>query len=283
MTKIHSTAIVDPTAELGDDVQIGPFCIVERDVKIGPRCVLKENVIIRRFTTLGSDNTVDAFTVLGGVPQDLKFDPETASYLLIGNGNVFREGVTISRATGEGKSTIVGNNTYWMTGAHAGHNATVGDNVILVNRAAIAGHAIIGKGAILSAHVGVHQFCWVGEMCMSQGNAIVTQHVPPYCLCAGVTDIVGLNTVGLRRAPHITPEDRHQIKEAFCLLYRRGLTPRDALSKMDEYPDWGQAASKFREFVRKAICASRPHNRGLAKLRSRRSGGGGTENGSDTE
>jgi UDP-N-acetylglucosamine acyltransferase len=269
MTKIHPTAIVDGRAELADDVEIGPGSVVEADVKIGPGTVLRQNVIVRRYTTLGAKNTVDAFTVLGGEPQDLKFDPSTVSYLRIGDGNVFREHVTISRATGQGNATVVGNKTYWMVGTHAGHNATVEDEAILVNGSALAGHSTLGAKAILSAHVVVHQFTWVGTMVMSQGNCATSMHVPPYTIFAGANYVVGLNTIGLRRSPQISIEDRRQIKEAFSLTYRSGLSPARALEKMDACTDWGQAADKYRQFIRRVLTAQKPYNRGLIRLRRR--------------
>ncbi len=265
--KIHPTAVVDPRARLADDVEVGPYSIVEGDVTIGPGTVLREHVAIRRYTTLGAGNFVDANTVLGGEPQDLKFDSRSVTFLRIGDHNVFREGVTISRATGEGKETVVGNKTYWMTGAHAGHNVVVEDEAILVNGSALAGHTILGKKAILSAHVAIHQFCWIGEMAMSQGNAAANMHVPPYVMFTGVSQIVGLNHVGLRRSPDVTEEDRRQVKEAFRLTYRSGLPRAKALDEMDSRTDWGTPAGKFREFIRRVLTASKPYNRGLSGLR----------------
>jgi UDP-N-acetylglucosamine acyltransferase len=267
VAKIHPTAIVDPAAELGDDVEIGPYCIVESDVRIGAGTVLREGVAIRRYTTLGKGNFIDSHTVLGSDPQDLKFDPRNVSYTRIGDNNTFRENCSVSRATKPGNTTVIGNNTYWMIGSHAGHDSSVGDHCILINGSALAGHSELGSRALLSAHVCIHQFCWVGEMCMSQGNAIAVQHVPPYCLFAGVTDVVGLNTVGLRRNPEITTEDRRQIKEAFCLFYRSHLTPDAALERMDACTDWRPAASKFRDFIRRALRAPKPNGRGFGRLR----------------
>jgi len=149
MPKVHPTAIVHPTAVLSDGVEIGAYSIVEADVVIGPGTVLRDHAILRRYTTIGQNNIVDSYAVLGGLPQDLKFNPRTASYLRVGDDNVFREGVTISRATGEGEATVVGNRTYWMTTAHAGHSAVVEDDCILVNGSALAGHTVLGRGAIL--------------------------------------------------------------------------------------------------------------------------------------
>ena len=269
MAKIHPTAIVHHTAVLSDEVEIGAHSIVEADVGIGPGSVMREHAILRRYTTIGQNNIVDSYAVLGGVPQDFKFNPQTVSYLRVGDNNVFREGVTISRATGEGKATIVGNRTYWMTAAHAGHDAIVEDDVILVNGAALAGHTVLGHGAILSAHVAVHQFCWVGEKAMGQGNSATAMHIPPFTLFAGVSRVVSLNVVGLRRSKEISKEDRHQVKEAFDLTYRSSSTLIDALRAMDEHTEWGVAATRFRDFVRRVISARPPFNRGLCPLRRR--------------
>ena len=273
MPKIHPTAIVDPSARLGEDVEVGAYCVIEPDVDVGEGTVLRSNVILRRYTTLGRGNFVDSFSVLGGEPQDLKFDPGTCSYLRIGYRNVFRESTTISRATGEGKTTLVGNETYWMVGAHAGHNAVVKDKAILVNGSALAGHSELGQRSILSSHVVVHQFCWVGEMVMAQGNSAASMHVPPYTmLTVPINSLGGLNSVGLRRAEHISEEDYRQIKEAFRLTYRSGLTPAKALEKMDACADWGEAAGRFRDFVRRVLTAEPPYKRGLCPLLKHRGG-----------
>ena len=272
MASIHPTAIVDPAARLGDDVEVGAYSVIESDVEIGAGTVLRPHAMVRRYTTMGTGNYVDSHAVLGGLPQDYKFDASSKTYLQIGNDNVFREGVTISRATGEGKVTVIGNGTYFMVGAHAGHNAVVHDRVILVNCAAAAGHSEIGTGSILSAYCAVHQFCWVGEMVMVQGGTIMTMHVPPYVIAAApVNRVAGLNSVGLRRAEHISIEDRRQIKEAFRLTYRSGLSAAKALEKMDARADWGEWADKFRRFVRRVVTAEAPNKRGLCQMRSRSS------------
>jgi UDP-N-acetylglucosamine acyltransferase len=269
MPKVHPTAIVHASAQLAEDVEVGPYCVIESDVSIGPRCVLRAGAAVRRYTTMGADNVVDTGCVLGGEPQDLKFSPSTVSYLRIGEGNVFREHVTISRATTPGNATVVGDRTYWMAGAHAGHDSTVESDAILVNGSAIAGHATVGRGAILSAHGVVHQFCWVGERVMVRGNGGATMHVPPYVMIANMNQVVGLNVVGLRRAKDITDQDRAQIKEAFGITYRSGLPMTKALVRMDACQDWGEAALRFREFVRRVLAAKKPYNRGLIPFRSR--------------
>ena len=272
MAEIHPTTIVHPSAVLADGVKIGAYSVVEADVVIGEGSVLREHATLRRYTTIGRNNMVDSHAVLGGLPQDLKFDPRIVSYLRVGDDNVFREGVTISRGTGDGEATLVGSRTYWMMAAHAGHNAVVEDEAILVNGSALAGHTFLGRGAILSAHVVVHQFCWFGERAMSQGNSATSMHIPPFTILAGINSVVSLNVIGLRRSKEVRDEDRRQVREAFDLTYRKNLNTTDALKAMDEHTEWGPAASRFREFVRRVATARPPYRRGLCPLRRRNTG-----------
>lgn len=267
MPRIHPTAIVDAGAKLADDAVIGAYCLVEDDVEIGAGTELRPHAVLRRHTRLGEGNLVDSFAVLGGLPQDLHFEPRTVSYLRIGDHNVIREAVTMSRATRPGGATVVGSHTYWMACSHIGHDATVEDHAVLTNNVVVGGHAAIHRRAILSGGSGVHQFTWVGELVISQGLSGLAMHVPPYTICARINNVVGLNVVGLRRAPDISDEDRRQIKEAFRLTYRAGLTPAQAVEKMDQWPDITPAAAKFREFIRKVLAAEKPFNRGLCPHR----------------
>jgi len=269
MARIHETAIVDPTAELADNVEVGAYCIVAGDVLIGAGTVLRPHASVRRYTTLGEGNLVDTHCVLGGEPQDLKFTPETVSFLRIGDGNVFREGVTISRGTDEGTETRVGDRTFWMANSHAGHNATIDDEAILVNGALLAGHTTVGRRAILSGNAVVHQFCRIGELAMVQGISAITRHVPPFVLVSNDSRVVGLNSVGLRRAEYLDDRDREEIKGLFGEFYRSGLTPPHALEAMDRHEGLGAAAGRFREFIREALWARKPYARGVCPARYR--------------
>jgi UDP-N-acetylglucosamine acyltransferase len=279
MPRIHPTAVVHGGAHLAEDVEVGPFCLVEDEVFIGRGTVLRSHVVVRKFTSMGEGNFVDSFAALGGDPQDLKFDPGMKSFLRIGDHNTFREGVTISRAVGDGLATTVGNETYWMTCAHAGHNAVIMDNVILGNGSGVAGHSTVHPRAFLSANFMVHQFCWVGEMVMTQGNAGTSTHVPPYVLLTDINRVICLNRVGLQRAKHLTDADRAQIKEAFRLTYRKGLSPARALVEMDLHTEWGEPADKFRQFIRKVLSAEKPFKRGLCPMRRHGRISSETENG----
>jgi len=263
--EIDPKAIVSETAELGEGVRIGPYAIIEDDTRIGDGCHIHAAAIIRRGTRLGRRNVVYSNAVLGGEPQDFKFDPTQVSRVRIGDDNVFREGVTINRGTGSDSETILGDSNFFMTCSHVGHNSVVGSNCIMTNGSALAGHVELGDRAILSANVLIHQFCWVGEMVMSRGNAASAMHVPPYCMLGGVTELNGLNRIGLRRAPHLTDTDRAEIREAYNLLYRSGLPATKALAEMDAHTDWGEPAGRFRAFVRRVLEADAPYNRGLCK------------------
>lgn len=267
-TKIHETAIVDERAELGEGVVVGPYAIVESDVVIADNCELLAGAVIRRYTTMGAGNIVHPSAVLGGEPQDYKFDPTEKTYVRIGDGNIFREGVTINRATTPGGATVIGSGCFFMTGSHVGHDSVVGDRVVLTNSAGLAGHCEVADRAILSAFVAVHQFCRIGELIMAQGYVGISQHVPPFVMLRGINYVAGLNSVGLRRADYITDADRKQIKEAYRILYRSGLTPKQALTEMDTRDDWGAPAGRFRDFVRRALEAQPPHNRGLITARA---------------
>jgi UDP-N-acetylglucosamine acyltransferase len=140
----------------------------------------------------------------------------------------------------------------------------------MTNGAALAGHVEVGRGTILSAHTGVHQFCWVGELVMSRGQAGASQHVPPFVVIKDINHVAGLNRVGLQRAEDITDEDRRQIKQAYRILYRSGLGLERALAEMDACDDWGAPAGRFRDFVRRVLSAKAPHDRGLATARAAR-------------
>lgn len=263
MSRIHATAVVDPSARIADDVEIGPYSIVEADCVLGPGCVLRSHAIVRRYTQMGEGNYVDSHAVLGGEPQDLKFQADTVSYLRIGDHNIFREGVTISRATSPEATTTVGNRTYWMTGAHAGHEAVVEDDVILANNVAIAGHARVGRKAFLSAATAIHQFCWAGPLVMTQANSGISMHLPPYCMLSHINRVRSLNTVGLRRANWISEEDRRQIKTLFRLLYRSGLSTGNAMKQIRSQEDLGEPARLFVRFLEAAQSAAKPNNRGI--------------------
>ncbi|HOM83319.1 MAG TPA: acyl-ACP--UDP-N-acetylglucosamine O-acyltransferase [Armatimonadota bacterium] len=228
---IHETAIIDPDAEIGVDVEIGPYTVIGPAVRIGDRSRLGAHVVIERGTTLGAECQVASGAILGGAPQDTKYQGEE-TFLLIGERNIIREGVTIHRATGEGNATIVGNENMIMAYAHVGHNARLGNNITIASYVGISGHATVEDRVVFGGFVGVHQFVRIGKMTMIGGMSRVVQDVPPFMLVQGEQlQPHGLNVVGLRRAG-VTAEVREQLKEAYRLLYRAGLNLQQAVERI---------------------------------------------------
>lgn len=198
--RISTRAVVDPKAEIADDVEIGPFCVIGPDVKIGPGCRLLNNVTILGDTTIGRDNVFFPNAVVGGAPQDKKYKGARTK-LTVGNGNVFREAVTVHLGTEKGGGlTTVGDNNLLMVNAHVGHDARLGHNCVLANNVMIAGHVLIGDHVAMMGGAAVHHFVTIGEFAYIGGYSRVHHDVPPYCKIDGADLVRGLNTVGLRRS-----------------------------------------------------------------------------------
>jgi UDP-N-acetylglucosamine acyltransferase len=230
--QIHPSAIVYRGAELGEDVQVGPFCIVEAGVKIGARTRLQAHIYLCQGTELGADCQVHPGAVLGDLPQDLAHKGEPTG-VKIGDRVVIRENVTVHRATSPaGAQTIVGAGCYLMAGSHVAHNCVLGQNVVLVNGALLAGHVQVGDRATISGNAIVHQFVRIGRLAMLSGGSRIGMDVPPYLIADGLNAVTVLNRVGLRRCPELSDEDRAQIKAAYRILYRSKLELREALKRL---------------------------------------------------
>lgn len=215
---IHQTAIVDPGANLGPDVEVGPFSIIEKGVTIGAGSKIAAHVVVRAGTVLEEEVQVDSFTVIGGLPQDLSFDPLVLSGVRIGRRTVVREHVTIHRSTCAGGFTQIGEHCMLMAASHVGHDSTVADRVILANNVMLAGHVHVGSFTFLGGGAGVHQHCRIGEGAMISGLSRISRDVPPFCLAAERNRLSGLNLIGLRRRK-FTPEAIREIKEGFHSVY----------------------------------------------------------------
>ncbi len=229
--RIHSTAVVASGAQLGSGNDIGPFAVIEDDVVMGDDNVIYPHAVIKSGTRLGNGNSVHDHAALGGPPQDLKFKPQP-TVLLIGDGNMLREYVTIHRAGSAETTTRLGNNNLLMTCSHVGHDCQVGDNVVIASSTALAGHVHIEDRAFVSGGVMIHQFTQVGCYAMIGGNSKITQDVLPYFITDGVPGVVrGLNLVGLKRAGFAS-EDVQALKGAFRALFRGGLPLAQALERL---------------------------------------------------
>ncbi|WP_135077960.1 acyl-ACP--UDP-N-acetylglucosamine O-acyltransferase [Terasakiella sp. SH-1] len=219
MAEIHPSAVVDPKAQLADNVKVGPFCMVGPDVVLDENVELLSHVVVEGRTTIGKNNKIFPFASVGHCPQDLKYNGEP-SRLEIGDNNVIREHVTINPGTeGGGMLTKVGSNCLIMVGAHVGHDCQVGDHVILVNNATLAGHVIIEDWAIIGGLSAVHQFCRVGRHAMIGGMSGIENDVIPYGSVTGNrARLAGLNIVGLKRR-NFDREVIHSMRTAYRLLF----------------------------------------------------------------
>ncbi len=245
--RIHPSAVVDPRAELGSDVEIGPFCVVEAGVTIGSRSSLAARVSVKSGTTLGEENDVFEGVVLGGRPQHLQAHNELGP-LEIGRGNTIRENVTIHRGLNGESRTRIGDGNLLMVNAHVAHDCQVGNHTIIANNVLMAGHVLIEDYAYLSGAVGIHQFCRVGAYAMVGGQAHVKQDVPPFVTVDGhASRIVGLNLIGLRRRGFDTAAIL-QLKAAYRVIYRQGLTWNEVLATLERDFKTGPAC-EFLKFL----------------------------------
>ena len=219
MTAIHPTAIVESGAKLGEEVTIGPYCIVGPEVELGEGVGLTSHVVVAGRTIIGPNTRIYPFASIGHPPQDLKYKGE-ASRLVIGANNVIREYVTMNPGTeGGGMVTQVGNNGLFMIGAHVAHDCKIGNHVIMANNATLAGHVEVGDWAILGGLSAVHQFVRVGHHAMIGGMSGVEHDVIPYGSVMGDrARLSGLNVVGLKRR-RFSRENIHALRTAYRLLF----------------------------------------------------------------
>ena len=201
MSDLHPTAVVHPDAELGTGVQVGPYAVIHEGTRIGDRCRIGAFSTVHPGVSMGEGNQVSEHVVLGGLPQDIAFDPDCPSGVEIGASNRFREFCTVHRATREDRPTRIGSDCFFMFSSHVAHDCVVEDGVILGGYTGLAGHVQVGTRAILSGHVAVHQFSRVGRLSMIAALTAVERDVLPFFLLGrNPTVHYGLNRVGLKRA-----------------------------------------------------------------------------------
>jgi len=228
LTRIHPTAIVSPKAELGKDIRIGPYAVIGEHVTIGDNSIIHPHAVIDGHTTIGEGCEIFPGAAVGLRCQDLKYAGEK-TYVRIGDRTVIRECVTVNSSTGEGSSTVVGEDSFLMAYSHVGHNCWLGKGVIMANLASLAGHILIEDKAVIGGLVGIHQFVHIGTLAMIGGLSKVNQDVPPYALSDGVPcSVRDINAVGLRRNG-FPPETRAIIRRAFKILFKSGLATSHAV------------------------------------------------------
>ena len=228
---IHSSAIIDSTAQIDSTAIIGPYCVVNGAVRIGPRTAVGPFVQILGHTEIGSDCQIHAGAVVGDVPQDRSFTGDISN-CRIGDGTILREHVTVHRGSAPGSATVIGQRCLVMAGAHIGHNCQIQDEAIIVNGALLGGYVEVGRKAMLSGNVGVHQFVRIGELAMIGGLTMVTQDVPPYFMMDNRGLCVGINRVGLRRSG-LSTEECEEAKAAYRILCRTPGSLSQAISKLE--------------------------------------------------
>jgi len=247
---IHSSAVVDPGAELQPDVHVGPFSVIGPGVVLGSGTRVGSHVVIEGPTRIGERNRIHSFSVLGGAPQDKKYRGEEST-LEIGNDNVIREYCTFNRGTeGGGMATRVGDGNWIMAYVHIAHDCRVGDDNVMANATTLAGHVEVQDCVTLGAFTVVHQFCRIGRHAFSAMGAVILKDVPPFVTVAGNSASPrGLNTVGLRRRGF--PASAMQaLKSAYKVVYKRGLTLDSAVEQLARPARESAEVSRFRDFVR---------------------------------
>lgn len=257
---IHPSAIVDSRAQIDPTVQIGPYAVIDGPVQIAAGCRIEAHAQIVGDVRIGEGTTVGRAAILGADPQDLSFDPATASGVIIGPGNTIREHVTIHRSSKPGQTTVVGEGNFLMVGCHLGHDVQVGNHNVIANAALFGGHVRLGNNSFIGGGAVFHQFVRIGDCCMAQGNGGFGKDIPHFCCAQRINRLAGLNVVGLRRAG-FTAADRAAVKELFTLLFRSGLNLSQAIAEARQ-KQWPAPAEKLLQFLeapsRQGVCIPGP-------------------------
>lgn len=231
---IHPTALIDPTAKIAENVEIGPYSIIGANVEIGEGTVIGPHAVVKGITSIGRNNKIFQFCSIGEDCQDMKYAGEPTR-LEIGDNNTFRESCTIHRGTVQDKgTTVIGSHNLFMVNVHIAHDVIVGDHCIVANNTNVAGHVVIDDWAILGGACQVHQFCNIGSHAMCGGGSMILQDVPPYVITQGYpAKPHGVNSEGLKRRGFEKSTIR-ALRVAYKTLYRQGLTLAEAQQQLAE-------------------------------------------------
>ncbi len=249
---IDPGADIHPTAVLGRDCTVGPFAVIGEGVRLGDRCIVHTHAVMEGSTVMGSDNEVFPFACIGGAPQDLRHNGEITR-LQIGDGNIFREHVTVSRGTAHGGGvTEIGNSNMLMAYCHVAHDCTLGDNIVMANHATLAGHVEVQDHAVFGGMVAVGTFLRIGESAMLAAGAMVERDVPSFCIVAGDrARLRAVNRVGLDRRG-FSKESRRQIKRIFIALRQTSLSIEAIVSEFRDKSSLTAEAGRMLVFLEKA-------------------------------
>lgn len=250
MRVIDSRAIIDPSARLADDVEVGPWSIIGPNVEIGEGTRVGSNVVIRGNTRIGKGNRIYQFASVGEDPADKKFDGED-TWLELGDNNIVREGCTLHRGTGAGgRYTRIGSNNLFMAYVHIAHDCVVGDNTIFANNAGLSGHVVVDDWVILGGFAGVNQFLHIGAHAMIGGMTHITNDVPAFVIAAGnPARVRSVNTIGMERRG-FTADDVRNVRTAFKQVYRKSLTINEAMKELEPLADSSDPVRSFLESIK---------------------------------
>ncbi|MAB76686.1 MAG: acyl-[acyl-carrier-protein]--UDP-N-acetylglucosamine O-acyltransferase [Verrucomicrobiales bacterium] len=225
---IHPSAIVSKTAKLGENITIGPFAIIADDVVVGDGCRVDAAAQLMNGSRVGNNCRIGSGSLISADPHYIGFDESITSGVVIGDNNIIREYVTLHRSVEPGGTTVIGNDNFLMNGAHVGHDCILGNGNTLANNALLGGHVSVGDFCFLGGGSAFHQFVRIGSYVMAQGLAGASLDVPPYLIIAGINNVFGINTVGLKRAG-LDQAARKGIKEAYQRIYRGSKTLAEVL------------------------------------------------------
>lgn len=256
---IHPTAIVSPKAEIGANVDIGPYAVIEDDVKIGDDCYIDAHVKICQYTTIGARCRIYFGALIGTEPQDHRFYKGILSYCEIGSDTVIREYVTIHRPPFECLKTVVGSHVLLMAFVHIAHDVVVSDHVTIANHTALSGHVQAGEGAVMSGYALIHQFSRIGALAMVGAGCKITQDIPPFCMLREMGYITGPNTVGLRRAG-LSSERRLAIRKAIKTFFFEGLNTKNAIETIENSDFMTPDVRLFVNFIKESKRGIMPGN-----------------------
>jgi UDP-N-acetylglucosamine acyltransferase len=230
---IHPTAIIDRSAQIDPEVEIGPYSYIGPQVKIGSGCWIGPQVVILEGVRIGKECSIYPGTIIGGKPQDYKFK-DTRSYVEIGDNNIIREYVTIHRSSEEEGKTVIGNNNFLMAYTHVAHDCKIGHQVVITNYTGLSGYVTVEDKVIISGYVAIHQFVRIGELAIISAQTGLAKDVPPFMIGEGRPCIIrGVNIIGLRRNG-IPAEVRMNIQRAYRILFRSNLNTSQALERIRE-------------------------------------------------
>lgn len=250
---IHPTALVNSKAELGRNVSIGPYSIVEKNSAIGDGTRISSNVLIGENTVIGKNCTIYHGAVIGTIAQDLKYNGEEA-WLEIGDNNIFREYCTINRGTAANGRTVLGSCCAFLAYCHVGHDCIIGNNVIASNSLNMAGHVIVGDNVGFGGVVAIHQFCKIGNFAYIGAFAKVVKDIIPFALVGGEVDslkVAGINKVGLERNS-FSSQRRRKILNAYKILFQSGRTVQGSVEKLSEKFSGDEDIESIISFVKKS-------------------------------